>query len=496
MKGYPPVRGLVRDDALARARALLIARLMIAVYLVELLLNFLRPHVLANEPTLSIFQKLPGASGSLGRLLSLPPAIFWTVLAGIIAGAAVQGLAAITRPEGHRAVVLTWVTLALLLGPFALIPLAIVLTYPLQALVCVPGTAFVLWLLHCGQRFARVPLPVLLVAFGWGALVVFGVGRAYSGLALGTLNGYLGKPSGTLGSQVKNQFRMIDLLILHISVMNALLIAAGVLLLLIMFRHRVTDAVTGLVLGAAAGLGYNLVESVLFIRLYGSLGTFIGGATGGFEYYVRQTVGLLGGQVAYGALLGAGLGIAVQTRQPPRRRLVAAAAVVAAIGASAGTETLAAWFSRGVHDHLATGGAFDTLIVSPFLWLLPQAPFIILAAVLLLLGWRTRAAAARTAVTAEASGAEARVPIASAEVPFLTDPALRLWALLSTWRSYGRTAALALLRVQSAQLDLAAWRWQEGDAADEPAARDEGDRLRAKVMRLKQTPGTHQVMVP
>ncbi|MFB9834903.1 PrsW family glutamic-type intramembrane protease [Actinoallomurus acaciae] len=492
MTDGPQVHALVRDDALARGRALLIARLMIAVYLVELLLNFYRPHITANEPTLSIFQKLPGASGSLGRLLSLPPTIFWTVLAGIVAGVAIQGLAMITRPEGRRAVVLTWVTLALLLGPFTLIPLTIVLAYPVQALVCVPGTAFVLLLLHGGQRFARMPLPVLLVAFGWGALVVFGLGRAYSGLAFGTLNGYMGKPSGSLGSQIKNQYRAIDLIILHLSVVNALLVAAGVLLLFVLFRHRVTDAVTGLVLGAAAGLGYNLMESVLFIRIWGSLGTFIGGATGGFEYYVRQTIGLLGGQVAFGAVLGAGLGVAVQARQ--RRALIGVAAVVAAIGAAAGTETLAAWFSRGAHDHLASGGAFDTLIVSPVLWLLPQAPFILLAAVLLILGRRTRAAAARTAVTTEASGADPA--ITQAEAPFLTDPALRLWAVVSTWRSYGQPAALALLRLQSAQLDLAAWRWQERDSADEPLAREEGNRLRARVMRLKRNPGTQRVMAP
>ncbi|WP_285630546.1 PrsW family glutamic-type intramembrane protease [Actinoallomurus iriomotensis] len=492
MTGGPTMGGLVQDDALARGRALLIARLMIAVYLVELLLNYLRPHVQANEPTLSIFQKLPGTSGSIGRLLSLPPAIFWTVLAGIVAGAAIQAFAAVRRPEGRRAVVLTWVTLVLLLGPFTLIPLAVVLAYPFQALVCVPGTAFVLLLLHGGQRFARMPLPVLLVAFGWGALVVFGLGRAYTGLAFGTLNGYLGKPSGSLGSQIKNQYHAIDLMILHLSIVNAFLVAAGVLLLFVLFRHRVTDAVTGLVLGAAAGLGYNLVESVLFIRIYGSLGSFISGATGGFEYYVRQAIGLLGGQAAFGALLGAGLGLAVQSRR--HRPLIAVAAVVAAIGASAGTETLAGWFSHGVHDHLATGGAFDTLIVSPFLWLVPQAPFILLAALLLWLGRRTRAAAARTAVTAEASAPDSA--ITPAEAPYLTDPALRLWAVVSTWRSYGQPAALALLRLQSAQLDLAAWRWQRRDSADEPAAREEGDRLRARVLRLKRAPGPQRVVAP
>ncbi|MFB4304195.1 hypothetical protein [Actinomadura sp. NTSP31] len=61
------IRDTVRDDVAARARALLVARLAIALYLVELLLNLLRPHVLPNEPALSIFQRLPGSDGCSAR---------------------------------------------------------------------------------------------------------------------------------------------------------------------------------------------------------------------------------------------------------------------------------------------------------------------------------------------------------------------------------------------------------------------------------------------
>lgn len=499
MTGGVPVRGPdsatpaaprpVRDDAVARARALLIARLMIAAYLVELLLNLTRPHVQPDEPTLSIFQRTPGLSGSLGRLLATPRAVFWTVLAGIVAGVAVQVFAAVTRPEGRRATVLTWVTLVALVGPFGLIALAVVAAYPLPALACVPGTAVILVLLHHGQRFARVPLSMLLTAFGWGALIVFGLGRAYSGLAFGTLGGYMGTPSTSLGAQIQRQYRVIDFLILHLTVANALIVAAGVLLLFVLFRHRVTDAVTGLVLGAAAGLGYNLVESVLFIKIYGSLGTFTE-ASGGFEYWIRQSVGILGGQVVFGALVGAGLGAAAQVRDRGRRRRLAAAGLAAAIGGAVATETLSAWLSHLVHGHIDAGGALDTLVISPFFWLLPQAPFIALAVVLLAIGRRARAGAAREAVAAEAADA-ADAAITVEEVPYLADPALRLWALAGTWRSYGRDAARALYRLQSAQLDLAGRRYerQRADTAGDPADREEEARLRAKVMRLKTTAG-------
>ncbi|QKG25939.1 PrsW family glutamic-type intramembrane protease [Actinomadura verrucosospora] len=478
------LRAAVRDDPAARGRALLVVRLAIALYLVELLLNLVRPHTGQNDPILSIFQKAPGG-GSVGRLLGTPRLVFWTVLAGIVAGALIQAFVLVTRPDERRARALTWATIAAMLGPFGLIPVTVLVEYPAQALACVPGTAFVLWLLHHGQRFSRVPLAMLLVAFGWGALIVFGLGRAASGLAFGTANGFLAKGGkASLTSQIKSQYHVIDLVIVHLAVVNALLVAAGVVLLLVLFRHRVTDAVTGLVLGAAVGLGYNLVESTMFIRLFGSFSAF-NGTTGGFEYWVRQSAGLLGGQATFGALLGAGIGVAAQARRPGERRRAALTALAAAIAGTIATEVLSAWLSRLVHDHVDMGGPFDTLVVSPFLWLLPQAPFALVAVLLLVLGTRARAAAARTAVSAETSSGPA---ITRQEAPFLIDPALRLWTLTGTWRLHGWTGLRALRRLQTAQLDLAAWRWRHLDDAGGPA-REEGDALRAKVMRLKTRTG-------
>ncbi|MFC5187512.1 PrsW family glutamic-type intramembrane protease [Actinomadura harenae] len=467
-----------REDSPARDRALLFARVTIALYLLELLLNLMRPHLSPNEPTLSIFVRDPGASGSLGRLLSMPKAVFWTVVAGIVLGAALQVYARITRPEGRREAALVWATVAVLLGPFALLALTVVFSYPGDALLCVPGTAFVLAVLHLGQRFGRVPLTLLAAAFGWGALIVFGLGRAFSGLALGTIGGYLlPRPTSSgsalddlnaLGGQVRDQFRMIDLAVLHLFVVNALAVAAGVVVLLLLLRHRVVDVVTGFVLGAATGLGCAFVESVLFIRLYGSL-TFVNGATGGFEYWIRQSIGLLGGSVLFGALLGGGLALALTGPRENRTRTVLAA-FATAVGGTAGSETLAGWLSKITHEHLSAGGTFDTLIASPALWLLPQLPFAVVAVLLLVTGLRARAATARTAILARA---EPGGPITSVEAYFLADPPLRLWTLAGTWKRHGPAAALAVYRLQCAQLDL---------ASSDPEA---GGPLRAKVMRLK-----------
>jgi hypothetical protein len=471
---------------LARERALLITRVVIAGYLAEVLLNLMRPHVLPDEPALSIFQTLPGSAGSFARLLSTPRAVFWCMLAGIAFGMVIQAYVAITRPQGRRAAVVTWAMLAVLLVPFTLISLVVIALYPLVALACVPSTAFALWLLHISQRFARLAWPVLLAAFAWGALLVFSLGRAYSGLAYGTLYGYTtGKISATdLSSFGTSMWRVLGLLIVHLSVVNELVVAAGVVVLLLMFGHRRVDTVTGLVLGAAIGLGYNFVESVLFIQIYGSLGSFLG-ATGGFEYWIRQSIGLLAGQVTFGALIGAGIGTASQMREHERRRLIVGAAIVTAIGGSVAAEILSGWLSHLMQGDITSVGALDALVISPLLWLLPQAPFMILAAMLLAAGRRTRGEAARAAISAEAG--DGGGAITGPEVGYLTDPGLRLWTVAGTWRRHGRGAALALHRLQSAQLDLASWRWQQQltDSAEDLAAQGGGDALRAKVIRLK-----------
>lgn len=470
-------RRFLRDDEVTRGRALLVVRLVIGVYLVELLLNLTRPHVLPDEPSLTIFWRFPGmpeegALDSFGSLFAIPRTAFWGVLAGIVVGIALQAVIVRMPSKDRRATVLTWAALAVLLGSFALFSLFVLAKSPLLVLACVPTSAFALWLIHRAQRFGWLPLPMLLTAFGWGALIQWGVGRAFTNLAYGTINGYMyegtdltGSTTDGPGNQVDFTFtfdlgyRTIDVTLLHLSTVNQLAAAVGVVLLILMFRHRVTDAVTGLVLGAAAGLGYNFTESVIVIELWSILSS-LNGATGGFEYWIRQSASLFGSQVVFGALVGAGIGLAAQTRRRAQRVGLVTAGLVAAIGGSVANEVLSAWLSGLVRDHVSIGGTLDTLVISPAIWLAPQVPFLAVCLLLLRSGTRARVAAARVAATAEAAEAGVGGAITGREVPFLMDPALRFWALVSTWRRHGPAAARALRRFQRAQLEVAGWRWQ------------------------------------
>ncbi|WP_078606892.1 PrsW family glutamic-type intramembrane protease [Streptomyces flavidovirens] len=486
----PAALGLEHADEVARARALLVVRLAIGLYLVEVLLNLARPRIAPNEPSLTIFWQLPGELEqgpleSLGSLFAIPRAAFWLVLAGIAVGIVLQIIAVRRPPEGRQATVLTWATLATLVGSFALFSLVVLAGAPLIALACVPSSAFALWLVYRSQRFAWLPVPMLLTAFGWGALIQFGLGRAFTGLAYGTINGYLNKGmEGGLTARLGDSYRVLDYTLLHLSFVNQLAAAIGIVLLILMFRHRVTDVVTGLVIGAATGLGYNCSESVLFIQLWGILGTF-NGATGGFEYWIRQSVALFGGQVAFGALVGAGIGLAAQARRRSQRVRIVVATLVAATGGAVATEVCAAWLSKMARDHVDIGSTLDTLVISPSLWIAPQVPFLVVCVLLLRSGLRVRLGAARTAVKNEAAADGGA--ITEREAPFLADPALRFWTVVSTWRRHGRPAALALRRLQRAQLELAGWRWQQQRAGADgtPNSEVEGEKLQGKVLELR-----------
>ncbi len=73
------------------------------------------------------------------------------------------------------------------------------------------------------------------------------------------------------------------------------------------------------------------------------------------------------------------------------------------------------------------------------------------------------------------------------EIALLTDPALRFWILVTTFRRLGRPAATALFRLQEAQLALAT---NQADPDPDPL---EQELLQDRVFRLKSSLPTDAV---
>jgi hypothetical protein len=244
--------------------------------------------------------------------------------------------------------------------------------------------------------------------------------------------------------------------------------------------------VTGVVVGAAVGLGVTFSESILFIALIGSLGS-ITGTTGGFEYWIRQVVTLFGGHLAFGAVLGAAVAMAWTAPDRRSRVRIVGLGLLAALGGTVANEALTAGLSALVHGPVTVGGVLDTWLVSPLILVLVQGPFVVTYLLLLWSGLRARVAAAREAVVAEAARAGDSL-ITGGEVAYLTDPRLRWWSLAGTWRTRGLSATRAVWRVQEGQLALAALGWQQSLAAAgqaPPLGPGEDEALRADVRERK-----------
>jgi RsiW-degrading membrane proteinase PrsW (M82 family) len=98
----------------------------------------------------------------------------------------------------------------------------------------------------------------------------------------------------------------------------------GILLLALVGRRWCTDLVGGLVLGAAAGLGFNFLETVLYM----SDPTKDGAS---FQHWLRQVVAIMTSHVAFSALVGAGIGAAWQSRGRRTRVAVIGCGLLTAI---------------------------------------------------------------------------------------------------------------------------------------------------------------------
>jgi len=111
-------------------------------------------------------------------------------------------------------------------------------------------------------------------------------------------------------------------------------------------RRHVDSVVAGVVLGAVVGLGFNLTESVEY------MGDLNGAA--GFNYWMRQSVGLFGSHVAFSAVAGAG-SCRPAARDAPRTSDRDRLRSARRLRRTPGSNVLLSWFGR-VHGQWFTAG--------------------------------------------------------------------------------------------------------------------------------------------
>jgi RsiW-degrading membrane proteinase PrsW (M82 family) len=494
-----PAASAAPDRAAAARRVLIIAVLLSAVCGAMFLADRFRPR---ND---ELTGSLVGAYPLRVRVMYWAVLASWVLALGTVAVWRGAGLRESAAARWLRARDPRLVIAAELVVPFACYPLAVLLAHPLLLLTCVPSTAFAAWGVYHLQRYRRMPVRIPAFAFGWGALIAAGFGGAMNLLYLAdTMSIFLvPRMEQVLTATVENPRGAEDLirwlagrgplppsahslvtaiqfiqsgLALDAGVFEELAKGAGIAILFLLCRRWFDGPVSGIVLGALVGLGFNLAESVDYM----SAGDAVS------QYWARQTVGLMGSHVAFTALTGAGFGIAGQLADRRSRRLVIGCGLAAAIGAHFMNDVCLGALGRAEQGWFSPSPTMFTLVIQPVTLLVLQGPFVAAYALLLRRGGRHQAAGLARELAVEARAGTGAVN--AAEIPILLDPGRRFRLRVLAFRRRGGIGAYRYLgRLQAAQLDLATERWHRGRQPADPWGPGEAE-LRSRVLRLKRHP--------
>ncbi len=460
-----------------RARAVLLILVLMHVGVgIEMLIDLNRPDMpLLGDGAFSVLDERVLA-WPLGALMVYGFPACWSA-------AAVAGLVALAGAGRSRRLTRGCQTAvgALLLLPFAAIAVAMTNIFvsprltTLTLLGCLPSTVLGVLAIHQAQRYRRMPLWLPLAAFGGGLIMGGGFGST-----MGTwLGSYLTNYLWTPGAGTKQLEHTVNTAIYcGAGVFEELGKGAAIAVLFLLFRRHFDGVVSGIVIGAAVGLGFNYVESVLYI-------TYGDGVYANLQYWLRQSLGLMAAHTAFTAAIGAGFGIARQLRTPGARRAVIACGFLAAIGTHATNNLLLRYFQQEVGDWFPDASdAVWVLVVFPTAILLLQGPLLVLYLLLLRRGLRGQAAGLAVELSVEA--ARGHGAVTWGELPALLNPARRFRVKVDALRRGGGLRAYRrLTRLHAAQFDLGMHLWHASrDEVDPYDTRDEAQ-LRERVLRLK-----------
>ncbi|MEU3461214.1 PrsW family glutamic-type intramembrane protease [Streptomyces sp. NPDC006733] len=331
--------------------------------------------------------------------------------------------------------------LAVLLLPYTAMAVDALSGAPLTALLCLPTSGVALLIVHRAQLYVRLPARLTLLAFGWGALVGAGFAIVMTLWFAWYAGGYVmdfQHPRGSIRT------------LLALSALNADLFAelgkaAGVALLVLVFRRYAEGLIPGLVLGAAVGLGFNLTETVRYVAE-------IEPGQAAAQFWTRQVVGVLTVHSAFTALAGAGFGTALRATNRRERITAGASGLLAAFGGHFLLDTATPLLDRWRKDLFTGNEVLGVLLGVPLVTLLVTGPFVVLGVLLLRRGLRDQAAELRAALRYQTGAG--RLAVTPVEGELLLSPRRRLLLELRVWRRDGTAGLRHLICLQQTQLRL------------------------------------------
>jgi RsiW-degrading membrane proteinase PrsW (M82 family) len=463
LAAYDPLSPQPTGRALTIAIA--VAVLMSLAYAIDVLIDLAKPP-LPQSPVWFI-QLVPIPFPATWHITEVLMFVAWGIAA--VAGAIGFALSRAGTSGRGKVRLCQIVVLVALLLPYVVFPVTTVFGDILHLLVCIPTTAFGLWLLRPMQAFRRVPLRLVLASFGWGATIAAG----FSICMTGWFTHYAGNFFLDFTDLEGMQERLFTSIALTTGIFGELGKIAGLTLLFMFFRRRFDGLTSGIVLGAAAGLGLNFVESLQYLNSSGAVSLLNAGGAAS-QFWSHQVLGLMAGEVAFGAIAGAGFGISRWLPTARQRWSAVLASCLCAMAAHFATDVVLPHFLFDKIRWSRENPWLETLVVDPLLVVGTSGWFVALYLVLLRQGRRAEADGIATAATAEAaSGAGAVTPD---EASALVNPAARFFLRVSALRDAGAQEYRAVRDLHAAQLDLLTGRWHS--TPDEPD-------LRRRVLVLK-----------
>ena len=280
--------------------------------------------------------------------------------------------------------------------------------------------------------YEREPVSLALGAFAWGAL-------AATALSLDAA-GWDQVVAQAFGAEFSARWAPA----ITAPLIEETLKGAGIVLIYLIARDEVDDVMDGFVYGALCGLGFAVVEDVLYF-----MAAFGGTPAGVLEgFYVRVLSSGLYGHVLYTGLVGMAIGYVVTRREQvplARRLLVAAGLCAVAVGAHA------LWNSPMLDLMPAEPIEGAEWLMVPVAFAAKGLPLLLLVAIAVRLahGRERRWLDAALADEVDLEG------ISSDELVALRTPARRRAAVRAMHARAGRRAADLLRRLQREQINLA-----------------------------------------
>ncbi|WP_053755734.1 PrsW family glutamic-type intramembrane protease [Streptomyces sp. MMG1533] len=471
-----PDRPPTRVPRYGTAGAIVVALALSVAYGAGQILFWTAPEITTNSPWIKLFLLPEPTPFKVTRVLLL---IGWGIAAllglGLLltrrGGTPEADPTALARAERTTRACRFGILGALLL-PFTAMPLASMGGNLPQLLLCLPTTLAALFLVHRVQLYRRMPGWLLLTGFGWGALIGGGFGLVMITWFQRSIPGYF---TSRYWQRPQDSVReLYTLFPFNSALVTELGKAAGVAVLFLLFRRHIDGVVSGVVLGAAVGLGFNLTETVHYLG-------FVNPDHHPTEFWDRQVVGLMAAHVAFTALAGAGIGAARWLPERRDRLAVVGGGLLAAVGGHFETDVVlmqldlrrADWYSDET---------LGLLVGIPVMTVITSGVFVALYVLILRRGLGAQAAGVARALHREAASGHGAVT--EPEIGLLLSPRRRLLLELRVWRRDGTAGLRHLLRFQQAQLDLAVQSWhRERPGADSFIPQEQ--QLRERVLELK-----------